>query len=144
MPEYEFKCGDCQHCFSLAQSMKAPRPKSCPRCRCRKNFGQVIGLPIGVRGEPRTVGSLAEKNTKKLCKEEYDAVMMKGKIKGLSPQMKKRVEAAGGTVVEPKKRSGELPWYRDGSIPGVERSEKPIDITKIKDVKKFIATGKKN
>lgn len=142
MAEYDFKCGHCKHEFTLNQPMKAPRPTSCPKCRGTEKFGQVISAPIGVRGEPTTVGSLAEKNTSKLCREDYDRIINAGKTNGLSPQMKKKLEDQG-CVVKERKPSGKTPWYRDGSVPGTERSDKPIDLSKIKDVKKFIQTGDK-
>lgn len=140
MAEYEFRCDDCEHGFVIHQSVFAKLPRSCPKCRKRKNFSTVIGLTIGVRGEPRTVGSLAEKNTKKLCKEDYDAIMSHGKLDGLTPHTMKAIEKAGGTI---KEKSGETPWYRNGSIPGLEKSDKPIDISRVKDISKFIETGKK-
>ncbi len=144
MAEYQFRCGDCQHEFTLCQSMHTPRPKSCPKCRKRKNFGAVIGIPIGVRGEPRTVGSLAEKNTKKLSKEAHERIMTHGKSEGLSPAMRKRVEEKGGVPLAQKKPTGKAPWYRNGSVPGTEKSDKPIDLSGVKDMKKFIETGKKS
>lgn len=142
MPEYSFKCGDCSHEFSLIQGMATPRPKSCPNCRKRKNFGQVIDAPVGLRGEPRTVGSLAEKNSRRLGKERLDQEL--NKEVGVSDTMRKKIEAAGGIIKKQKKPSGVIPWYRDGSVPGTERSDKPLDIAKIADINKYIETGKKS
>lgn len=143
MAEFDFKCGDCGHEFTLNQGISAPRPKACPRCRKRKKFGQVISIPIGVRGEPTTVGSLAEKNTKRLSKEEYERMTAEGGQGEVSPEMQKTIEKSGGKILQ-KKRSGEIPWYRNGKISGTERSSKPIDLSKIKSISKYIDTGKKS
>lgn len=142
MAEYEFKCGKCNHSFTLTQSMTSPRPKACPKCRARKDFGVVIQAPIGLRGEPRTVGALAERNSTRLGKEALELKLNSNAPK-LSQAMQNRVESMGGVVKDRKKPSGEIPWYRDGSVPGIERSDKPLDLSKIVDVDKFVNTGDK-
>ena len=41
MPNYEYKCNECGHVFSLFQSMKDEPIKECPECKgeVRKLFG---------------------------------------------------------------------------------------------------------
>lgn len=143
MAEYTFHCSDCDEGFTIHQSMHAKLPRTCPTCRGTENFGTVIQAPIGTRGEPRTVGSLAEKNTKKLCKEDYDRIMAQGKSDTVSPAMRKRIEENGGTVKKREMPTGNIPWYRNGSVAGTERLDKPLDLSKVKDIGTYVKTGKK-
>ncbi len=78
------------------------------------------------KGEDRitTFGQQSEYNYKKLGKEQ-------------AAKMKEEHHTASKKI----KPDSEIPWWRDGSIPGTKRLEKPLDVRKIKDTEKYIMTG---
>jgi putative FmdB family regulatory protein len=134
MPIYEFHCGACEHSFEVTLSIKAKRPKQCPKCRGRKQFEQVIGVPtFFVKGNITTIGQQVELNEKKAGKE---LVQRRAEKKHIGEQ---KGEFSGtlyeGSNVVKKKYDDSVPWYRE---PG----EKILDTTKVKNVDKFVKTGK--
>lgn len=63
MPIYEYGCQNCNHSFEIHQGVKEPVKKKCPQCK--KNKLERLLFPcMGHIDEPRTLGKLAEKNTK--------------------------------------------------------------------------------
>lgn len=136
MPFYDYHCTLCDHRFERYGSVKSPHPKKCPACGKQKGFYQVLGAVIGVHGgEPTCVGQVAERNTKKLSSEQYEAIMNEGRdtpYKGPLPK---------GATLGPKKKKGKTPWWRDGSIPGLKKMDEPLDLKKVKDINKYIEHG---
>jgi len=63
MPIYEYKCNKCEHQFEIVQGVKDPVKKKCSEC---KGFGleRLLFPAMGCVKEIRTLGQLAEKNTK--------------------------------------------------------------------------------
>jgi putative FmdB family regulatory protein len=63
MPIYEYKCSNCDHSFEIVQGVKDPVKKKCSEC---KQFGleRLLFPVMGCVKEIRTLGQLAEKNTK--------------------------------------------------------------------------------
>jgi len=120
MPTYEFSCDKCGHNFELFLSFSEEHPSKCPKCK-KKSLNQVFdgNTIICVKGE-NTIGQLGESNWKKYG----------GKIK---EDMAKKQE-------ETDKK---LPWWRSGEVKGLSKERKPIDVSKIKDVKKYIEKGEK-
>ena len=73
MPEYDYECGQCNHSFSVVQSIKEDELKRCPECN--KNHLQRVMLSpplFFVKGEPTTIGQLADRNTKKMGSYELE------------------------------------------------------------------------
>jgi putative FmdB family regulatory protein len=68
MPTYLYRCKleSCQHEFETYHSIKADYLVNCPHCE--QPTLSVIPFAVGVlvKDEPKTIGSLAEKNTDKL------------------------------------------------------------------------------
>lgn len=63
MPVYEYKCDQCEYQFEIYQGIKDPVKRKCPECR--KNALERLLFPVmGQVKEIRTLGQLAEKNTK--------------------------------------------------------------------------------
>jgi putative FmdB family regulatory protein len=141
MPTYQYKCDACDVAYEDDHLMSEPHPTMCPACGepYGERFGQdyanynQIGI---VKGNPTTLGQQAELNAKRLGKE----------------QMQKMVEAekqriSGWKGHRPKGSSvnttgnGETPWFRAGEVPGLKKLDKPLNLKKIKDKKKYIATG---
>lgn len=74
MPTYTFKCDEdtgCGHIWEftcLMSELDEKRPKSCPQCKKRKSIHQVFGdVTVSL---PKTLGSLAERNTNRMSEDE--------------------------------------------------------------------------
>jgi hypothetical protein len=97
-------------------------PAACPACSAPYGDGYEQDYSAGTYTahcyEPTTLGQQAEKNAKE-AGSRYQ-------------EMCQRFE-------ESKKKP--IPWYRDGSV--TERLEKPLDLDKVTDTRKYIETGEK-
>lgn len=72
MPTYSFECGKCHHIFEKTYPMAesstaAPTCPSCGKRKCKRDYSECTSISASV---PRTVGSLADKNTGKLSEDE--------------------------------------------------------------------------
>jgi len=120
MPNYAYRC-DCGHAYEELRTMDQGHPGSCPACGTLYDcgFGQDYSasraMPIGTR-EPRTFGELADLNAKKMG-------------------------SSAAAAVKPAKPP--LPWFRDGSVEGLPRMEKPLDADGLKDKERYVLTGEK-
>lgn len=136
MPTHEFHCGSCGHHFDIfLKVVGRGLPKKCPECGDKKEFEQILGCPSFIMNNITTIGKQAEVNSKKFGKEQceilskQDLHKRKKKFSGHLPE--------GATVIDKSDVNvEEIPWYREGDT-------KPLDISKIKDVNKYIMTGKK-
>lgn len=126
---YEYCCDACGHRFEVSESIAAHKERTkCPSCRKNKLY-QVYGLAgvIVVGGPTETLGSYAERNTKRVS---MDAIAEKEE---------KAIEAAEKRMGKKaiRKKKGKTPWWRKGPI---DRSlAKMTDAQK----KKYVMTGKK-
>ena len=120
MPTYEFSCEKCEHNFEIYLSFSQKHPKKCPKCKKGK-VNQVFdgNTIICVKGE-NTLGQIGEKNWKK-----HGSKIKEDIAKDQEQQDKK------------------LPWWRSGDVKGLKKERKPIDVSKIKDVKRYIEKGEK-
>lgn len=127
MPSYAYRCLTCEHEFEDFHLMSEPHPKRCPKCG--KKISQIFDnhqvTPL-CYGNATTVGQQAEENTRKLGREGHQKMV--------------EADCKARKLKSPTKKK-ELPWYRDGSVEGTKRLDKPLNISKIKDTKKFIETG---
>lgn len=120
MPYYEFSCDSCKYVFEIKLSYTDKHPTKCPKCKKQKLYQLFDGnTVVSIKGE-NTLGQIGEANWKKKG----------GKIK--EDIAKKQEE-------DDKK----LPWWRSGDVKGLPKERKPIDVSKIKDVKKYIEKGEK-
>ena len=73
MPEYDYECGQCNHSFSIVQSIKDDELKRCPECN-KNHLQRVILSPplVFIKGEPTTIGQLADRNTQKMGRYELE------------------------------------------------------------------------
>jgi len=141
MPTYSYHCDACGRDYEEFRLMYQKGPEVCPHCGAGKpRFGQafhgakVIGL---VKGEPKTFGQAAEQNAKRLGKE---------RMQMMEEAEKERVSRFTGKLppgAKPITATGETPPWRDGSF-GNKPLEKPLDLGRVKDVKKYIETGETN
>lgn len=120
MPTYEFCCEKCKHNFELYLSFYEKHPNKCPKCK-KGVLNQVFtgDTIICIKGE-NTIGQIGESNWKKHG----------GKIK---EEMAKKKE----------EKESKLPWWRSGKVKGLEKSEKTIDLSKIKNLNNYIERGEK-
>lgn len=132
MPDYKYHCEACGHEFAeFVKLIRKKHPKKCPACG-RMKLESVIGLTIGSR-KKETVGSQAERNMKGLSKEKLDQIMGQGK-QGVTQETRQRIEQLGGQILEKQKPSSEtggIPWWRDGSVGDMPRSDKPLPLEKM-------------
>ena len=123
MPTYEYLCSNCEERFEAAQSIKDKPLKRCPKCGKHKLVRQFGTPEFFVMGaEPKTVGELAKRNTGKMSQHEY--------VDRLAND-EKRYEKLTGK--KKKKKKAPKPWWRD--------TDKPLDLSKIKNTQKYIETG---
>jgi hypothetical protein len=119
----------------------APHPDKCGKCG--EAYGQRFGqdyaqfrVTATVYGDPKTVGQQAELNEKRMGGELTQR---------LWEDQKSKVRAYSGPLPDgarPITDPGETPPWRDGSM-GLAPLEKPLDLTKVKDVNKYVRTGEK-
>lgn len=147
MPLYLYKCGACEHSFEELQKFTDRPLRRCPACH-RLKVKRQIGLPNAIcRGSEnaRTVGQLAEENTRRLIAEhgrERAEQLIDEKVYGQGGQ-KVKLPRGGRAVPEPT--VNEVPWWRSGQVEGTgPRSETPIDPTTIQDPVKYVKTGAKD
>jgi len=124
MPTYHFICETCDECWELTQSIKKDLPKKCCKCgeakpnRFYQDYSQY-DLFFHVYTDPNTVGQQDERNKKKMGRELSQIT----------------AEEIAGPKTMAKKRTPK-PWWQDG--------DKPLNLSTVKDVGKFIETGEKN
>lgn len=133
MPNYAYICV-CKHAYEEFRSIMSAQPTKCPACgeAYGKGFQQDFGkceVTTWVYGNPKTVGQLAEMNTKRLKEQGGQEMAHDRNWTGPVPE--------GATVVKEK---GETPPWRDGSM-GIPAMDKPLNLDKVKDVTKYVMTG---
>jgi putative FmdB family regulatory protein len=144
MPTYEYACYACQHKFDFYQSIHDDTLTECPLCSVSGQIEKLISIPmfIFVRGEPTTVMQQAERNAQRVGKDGM--AERKERHREAKKKAKQQVKLPkGATLAENTRDSGAPPWWRDGSIPGTERSEKPLKLDNVTNVEKFLLTGTK-
>lgn len=120
MPTYEYHCDDCGRGHEEVRSIHKAGPEACPACSSA-NFRQVFGAPtVWAYGNPTTVGQQAELNARRAGKEQTEKMF------------------AGARPERPPP-----PWYRDGSVPGVPKLDKPLDLSTVRDVNDYVLNGRK-
>ena len=105
MPTYDFECFVCGATDEVIQPMDAPSELDCPMCNEKNAFRKVfLTAPTAfVKGEPTTVGQLADRNTKtmgryelqdkkakdiKVNEEQKSKTALHRKINKMTPQQK--------------------------------------------------------
>lgn len=136
MPSYEYHCPHCEHQFEqFSKTFRKRHPRTCPECKEKGLEHLIGGKTIGrVKGQPKTFGQQAEINEKRMGKEqmqlmkEADTARMKSGWTGPVPKGAKLVQ---------KEVSKEIPFYREG----LPDPSKPLDVTKVKNLDKYVLTG---
>jgi hypothetical protein len=118
----------------------SPQPKACPKCDevYGKGFNQdysksqVVGV---VYGDPKTFGQQAELNAKRAGREQMQQ-MAEESARRLSEYTGPLPQGASINTTG----TGETPPWRDGSL-GLPPMEKPLDLSQVKDVNRYVRTG---
>ena len=70
-------CDNCDHHMVVEQPMDEPLKKKCPECKKHKLYQDLSGQHSFVYQDPKTLGHLASRNTKRMGK--YDLEMRRKK-----------------------------------------------------------------
>lgn len=73
MPEYDYECKECNYSLSIVESIHSEAQTICPECQ-KKSFRRVIleAPMFTMKGEAKTLGQLADRNTQKMGKYELE------------------------------------------------------------------------
>lgn len=137
MPSYDFVCEACGHAYELTQSMREPLPTACPHCREQgERFHQVyaVNTLIIVKGDVTTVGQQAEKNARRVGKEQLAKMAEAHSISNRRARQKLGVPLGEGAKPARKTTGYKRPWWRPNT-------DERLDIKKVKNVKRFIEEG---
>jgi len=73
MPIYDFECAECAYYEEIKQGMSEPSTHECPHCGNQTLVKVFINPPlVFIRGDPTTIGQLADRNTQKMGKYELE------------------------------------------------------------------------
>jgi putative FmdB family regulatory protein len=107
MPNYDYKCSNCEYEMTdVYQSIKSDSLVRCSNCE-KDTLYRVIHIPyVFVKGEPTTVGQLAEKNSKKMGKTKVQELSLKDKDskKEALKEAKKEIRSKINSMNEEQKR----------------------------------------
>ena len=110
MLSYDYECASCYLIFEVQQGIKEKPLTKCPHCDGTIER-VLLAAPFGfVKGEPRTIGQLADRNTKKMGKYELEAKKKAHKDAKEAAKLEalKRKMPEGSKIIKE-------PWY--GSAP---------------------------
>jgi|TARA_R110002020_G_scaffold194354_10_gene395158 putative FmdB family regulatory protein len=73
MPTYDYECRDCGHQVEEFQKFSEEPLSECPKCK-KDTFRRVMLTPpqAFIKGEVKTVGQLADRNTEKMGRYELE------------------------------------------------------------------------
>lgn len=125
MPTYDYLCSACGYEFEVYQSFTDKVKRTCPDCK-KKTLERQIGCGIAAfcQQDPTTIGQLGERNAKAAGNTKRDEM--------IAQKEQDKVKAQQLLGKEP----GKKPWWRD--------EDKPLDLKKVKNIKKYIEKGDKN
>ncbi len=112
MPTYDFECRECGYSDEIFQRHDAPSTLNCPQCN-KQAFSKIFVNPpvMFVKGEPTTIGHLADRNTKKMGRYELqDKKEEHGILKSREEQKKRDVHKKINSMTEKQK----MDWIRNG------------------------------
>src|SRR3990167_3338994 len=118
---YQYKCIKCNNFFTVICETKEAGGKICPSCG---HLCYYIAESRLIMDQIKHGYISAEKQSKINCERE-------GKYK-LEEMVK------DDPVIKARKEKKQLPWYRDGSVPGLPKDDKPLNMNEIKDINKYI------
>lgn len=138
MVTYEFVCEKCRGHFELEQSITLPLPTACCDCGAtepafHQNYAETQPF-LTVQQDPTTFGQQAERNAKRVGKEVVDMMAEEYDVSNRRAKQKLGLPVPNGAEPTRQRYKPKRPWWRD--------SDKPLDVSKVKDVKKFVLESK--
>lgn len=133
MPTYEYKCEACDHGFEIVESITIHKERiKCPKCK-KKKLNPVFSVPYAIiKGSDReSLGSFAERNTKRLGKE-----LVAKKEESKSEKRNRPLPSGMESLPTPTKKK-KVWWRKDDKIDTSLANLSP------EKKQKFIATGEK-
>lgn len=107
MPNYDYKCNSCGYEMNdVYQSIKSEALVTCSNCQ-KDSLYRVIHIPhVFVKGEPKTIAQLAEKNSKKMGKTMVEEKFFRDKEskKTALDEAKKEIHSKINSMGEEQKR----------------------------------------
>lgn len=126
-------CDVCEHAFDHVQSITVNTfPTICPQCGTeglRQEFGIGLYAHVNKSDDQVTLGTLAERNSKRLSQEEKDRILNKDRIPNSPlPKGMKKID-----------KTNEKPWYDKYA------TMKTAEVAKLTPTQtdNYIMTGKK-
>lgn len=115
MPTYDYECSNCGYKMTdVYQSIKSDALTKCENCK-ESTLSRILFCPhVFVKGEVRTLGQLAEKNSKKMGKLQVEEKILadkESKKKALK-EAKNEINSKVGKMTEAQKRR----YIEDGKI----------------------------
>lgn len=135
MPTYEYLCDNCHNNFEIMQSIKAEPVKVCDKCGSDTIHRVIFPTTVFCSKEPKTLGQLAEKNTKKMGRYELQEKRRAHK--------ESEVAARNQASIETGLKLGHTPKLIDiDAKPVIDKSEvNKINKMTEKQVKDYINNG---
>lgn len=147
MALYSMRCGGCGFEEDVYRSILEGPPERCPECGAAEADGYTqkwgeLNAGGWVYGEDRIteLGQQAERNEKKLGKE-----LTQKAFESMKTQKEEANPFAGLPGVKAGKPEGKTPWWRDGSVEGLPKKDRPVDAKKLDTPEKkerYIREGK--
>ena len=104
MPIYHYKC-ECGFDQEVYHSIKEPTKQQCPACKNPSLYIVIDTIPYGAVKEVKTVGQLAEKNSRNMGKEQVQMKMdSDGTTEKIKNTEKMREAMKLGSLTPEKKR----------------------------------------
>ncbi len=117
--------------FEIYESIHSNSLETCPDCGKDTIYRVIHAVTINCKKEPKTLGSLAGRNTDKMSRAEREE-----KAAAIKRKPKFSREAPGGEVVEP---SGKRPSWR----PDMETADLALNSYTSEETKKYVLEGKR-
>jgi putative FmdB family regulatory protein len=137
---YGYGCETCDICFEIEQSIK---DNPLTECECGGRLHRLIPhtFNFAVQQDPKTVGHLADRNTKEMGRYELEERRIRDKVEREESRKAGREELAkrlpkGASLID--KSSYKTPWWRKGTT-GPDMSLTKLSKEK---VSKYIEEGK--
>jgi putative FmdB family regulatory protein len=112
MPTYDFECEPCAYYTEIKQGPSEPSTQVCPLCKNETLMKVFITAPhISVRGEAKTIGQIADRNTKKMGTYELEH---KNKANNMDLHQKHKEVSAKRRKINKMTPEQKVKWIKDG------------------------------
>ena len=112
MPTYDFECKKCAYYTEIKQSIYDPSTQECPHCGKNTLVKIFINPPaMFVRGEPDTIGHLADRNTQKMGRYELED---KKQQHGTAPDKEQISEKETRRKINAMTPQQKIKWIKEG------------------------------